>query len=100
APDGATRATPARILFVCTGNACRSPMAEGLARELGLDAESAGVLAAGLHPRASQAMRERGIDITSHVSRAVPDVAEEYDVVVTLCDYARSVHPDRPRARV
>lgn len=84
---------------MCTGNACRSPMAEGLAKGLGLDAESAGVVAAGVHPRAVEVMAEKGLDISSHRSRTVPEVAPSYDFVVTLCDYASSVFPDEPRAR-
>ena len=89
----------AKILFVCTGNACRSPMAEGLARRLGLDAESAGVVAAGVHPMAVEVMAELGIDISPHRSRRVPQVDPSYEFVVTLCDYADSVYPDQPRAR-
>lgn len=89
----------ANILFVCTGNACRSPMAEGIARSLGFEAESAGVLAAGVHPSAVAVLAEQGIDIAAHESRTVPRVARSYDWVITLCDYARSVYPGRPVAR-
>lgn len=89
----------AGILFVCTGNACRSPMAEGWARTFGLKAESAGVVAAGVHPRAVEVMAEKGIDISRHRSRTVPEADSSYDFVVTLCDYAASVYPDTPRAR-
>lgn len=74
-------------------------MAEGIAKSLGIAAESAGVLAAGVHPTAVAVMAEKGIDIASHRSRSVPELAGAFDVVVTLCDYARAVFADAPPAR-
>jgi arsenate reductase len=58
---------PVKVMFLCIGNSCRSQMAEGLAREIGkgvLDPCSAGLMAAGVHPRAVEVMRELGIDIS------------------------------------
>ena len=56
-----------KVMFLCTGNACRSQMAEGFAREFGkgiIEPFSAGLMAAGLHPRAVAVMKEIGIDIS------------------------------------
>lgn len=85
-----------RILFICTGNAARSQMAEGLANSLGagrLDAYSAGTLPSGLSPHAVAAMRERGIDITRQYSKRIDDVPGPFDLVVTLCDHAAQLCP-------
>lgn len=74
-------------------------MAEGIARALGIAAESAGVLAAGVQPSAVRVLAEKGIDIAGHRSRTVPDVRGRFDVVVTLCGYAQSIFPDAPPSR-
>ncbi len=88
------------MLFICTGNACRSPMAEGLARHYGMgriEAVSAGVIPAPLNPRAVRVMAELNIDISHHAHRSLEDVPiEDMDLVVTLCDYARSLSPCGP----
>ena len=88
---------PFRLLFVCTGNACRSPMAEGIARHYGMgrvEVFSVGVTPATLDRRAVLAMAEMGIDISSHVPKGVGAVAiGEMDLVVTLCDYAQGLFP-------
>jgi len=63
-----------KVMFLCTGNACRSQMAEGFAREFGkgiIEPFSAGLIAAGLHPRASAVMKEIGIDITLQKSKTI-----------------------------
>lgn len=75
-----------RVLFLCVGNSCRSQMAEGWARALGVEAHSAGILPAGVHPLAERAMRDAGVDISAQRSKHV-DVyeGEEFDLVVTLC---------------
>lgn len=89
--------TPIRIAFVCTANACRSQMAEGLARSVagpGVLIESAGAHAAGyIHPLAIEAMGEIGIDISRHKSKWVDDLTQPVDIVVTVCDHARDACP-------
>jgi arsenate reductase len=94
-----------KILFLCTGNSCRSQMAEGFARELGkgiLEAHSAGLIAAGVHPRAVAVMKEAGIDISKQKSKEIDEtVLKTMDVVVTLCASAEDscpwTHPDIQR---
>jgi arsenate reductase len=88
------------ILFLCTGNACRSQMAEGFARALRsgtLTAYSAGVVAKGLDPRAVAVMAEAGVDISEQWSKtveALPDI--RFDFIVTLCGHARETCPFLP----
>ena len=86
-----------KVLFLCTGNACRSQMAEGWARHLKpdvIDVCSAGVWPARVSARAIKVMGEAGVDISSHKSQHVDDFAEiEFDYVVTLCDNAREQCP-------
>ncbi len=81
-----------RVLFLCTGNSCRSQMAEGLCRELRgdrIEPFSAGVETHGLNPLAVRAMSEIGIDIANHRSKTVDDLADiEFDFVVTVCGHA------------
>jgi len=89
-----------KILFLCTGNACRSQMAEGLTRHLKgdlMDAHSAGVEPHGVDPRAVRAMAEAGIDISGQESKHVDTlVGIEFDFVVTLCDQAQQGCPFFP----
>ncbi len=86
-----------RVLFLCTGNSCRSQMAEGFARALHpdlIEAHSAGLVAKGLNPLAVRAMREAGVDITAQRSKTVADVAGlPLDVVVTVCGHAHETCP-------
>lgn len=86
-----------RILFLCTGNSCRSQMAEGWARHLwGDDFQiySAGIEKHGLHPLAVKVMAEAGVDISSHYSKLVDDLpVREFDYIVTVCDNARETCP-------
>jgi arsenate reductase len=94
-----------KILFLCTGNACRSQMAEGWARHLKgdlLDACSAGVEPHVLDPRAVRIMAEAGVDISGHRSKHVREFAGvALDYVVTVCDNARESCPLFPgRAKV
>lgn len=89
-------------MFLCTGNSCRSQMAEGWAKALkpdSIDACSAGTHPHGLNPLAVRAMAEAGVDISSHRSKRPEDVAP-VDVVVTVCDSARESCPALPGARV
>jgi len=86
-----------KVLFLCTGNACRSQMAEGWARHLKgdrLEVWSAGVEPHGLDPRAVLVMAEAGVDISGHRSKHVRDLAGiAFDYVVTVCDQAREACP-------
>jgi len=86
-----------KVLFICTGNACRSQIAEGWARHLKSDvieACSAGVWPVGVSLRAMQVMAEAGVDISSHTSDHVDDFMEiDFDYVITLCDNARERCP-------
>jgi arsenate reductase len=81
-----------RILFLCTGNSCRSQMAEGWAKQLGgstVEVESAGIEAQGKNPRAIAVMREAGVDISAQEStRVTDDMIRNADVVVTVCGHA------------
>ena len=89
-----------KVLFLCTGNACRSQMAEGWARHLKgdvIEAYSAGVLPAGVHPRAIAVMKEAGVDISQQTSKHVNlFLDDDFDYVVTLCDNAREQCPVLP----
>jgi arsenate reductase (thioredoxin) len=89
-----------RILFLCTGNSCRSQMAEGWARHLKgeeIEAYSAGVNPKGIDPRAVRAMAEVGVDISTQRSKPLADVrAVPFDYVVTLCDNAHQSCPAFP----
>ena len=97
---------PLRVLFLCTGNSCRSQMAEGWARHLRdhvLEPVSAGVAPSGLNPTAVRVMAEAGVDISGHRAKGVDEVLAEAppDVVVTVCDHAAETCPAFPgRARV
>ena len=81
-----------RILFLCTGNSCRSQMAEGLCRHFHgeeMEARSAGIETHGLNPRAVHVMAEIGIDISGHRSTTIADLGDQvFDHVVTVCDHA------------
>ena len=90
-----------KILFLCTGNSCRSQMAEGWARHLKgelIEPYSAGVEAKTIDKRAVAVMREAGVDISAQYSKPLQDVAHiEFDYVVTLCGHARESCPVFPR---
>ncbi len=89
-----------RLLFVCTGNSCRSQMAEGWARALGddtLEVRSAGLEAHGRNPRAIAVMAESGIDISGQESTPLtPEMLEWADHVVTVCGHADEHCPALP----
>lgn len=86
-----------RVLILCTGNSARSQMAEGLLRHdggLAFEVQSAGTRPSQVRPEAIEAMREIGIDISSHRSKSVDEFAgREFDYVVTVCDNARENCP-------
>lgn len=89
-----------KVMFLCTANSCRSQMAEGFARELGkglIEAYSAGLLHAGVHPRAIAVMEEAGIDISKQESKEIDeDLLRKMDVVITLCTNAEAACPRTP----
>ncbi|MEW6429299.1 MAG: arsenate reductase ArsC [Thermodesulfobacteriota bacterium] len=89
-----------RVLFLCTGNSCRSQMAEGWARQLWggeLDACSAGIEKHGLNPRAVRVMAEAGVDISGQRSKTVEELGVSgFDLVVTLCGHAEETCPFFP----
>ena len=89
-----------KVLFLCTGNSCRSQMAEGWARHLrgeSIEAWSAGIETHGLNPDAVRVMREAGVDISRHQSTNVDDLMDvPFDYVVTVCDHAHESCPIFP----
>ncbi|MGH7142906.1 MAG: arsenate reductase ArsC [Planctomycetota bacterium] len=89
-----------RVLFLCTGNSCRSQMAEGFARALkgeAIEAFSAGIVKHGLNPLAVRVMAEAGVDISRQKSKTVADLAAQpFDVVVTVCGNADENCPAFP----
>lgn len=86
-----------KVLFLCTGNSCRSQMAEGWLRHLAgerFDVASAGTHPVGLNPYAVTVMGEAGIDISHHVSERVDSyLAQRFDYVITVCDRAEETCP-------
>ena len=89
-----------KVLVLCTGNSCRSQLAEGYLRYFaGNKAEifSAGVETHGVNPRAIATMKEDGIDITAHTSNNISEYAGiDFDYVITVCDNARERCPFFP----
>jgi len=93
---------PRRVLFLCTGNSCRSQMAEGWLRHFAgerADVSSAGTKPSGLNPMAVAAMREAGVDISAHRSKHLDEVVnQDFLFVITVCDAAREACPVFPGA--
>src|ERR671914_2704468 len=93
-------ATPARVLFLCTGNSARSQIAEALAERLSggaVSAASAGSHPKPLHPNAVRVMRERGIDLAGRRSKHLSEFSRRrFDYVISLCDRVREVCPEFP----
>lgn len=89
-----------RLLFLCTGNSCRSQMAEGWARHLKageVESFSAGIERHGLNPYAMRVMQEAGVDMSGHESKTLDDLPSlEFDAVVTLCGHAHETCPVFP----
>ncbi|MBN1247411.1 MAG: arsenate reductase ArsC [Anaerolineae bacterium] len=89
-----------RVLFLCTGNSCRSQMAEGWTRHLKgdrIDVYSAGIETHGLNQRAVKVMAEAGVDISDHRSKHVDEVMDiDFDYVVTVCGHAKENCPVFP----
>ncbi len=95
-----TKGSRLRVLFLCTGNSCRSQMAEGWARHLLgdlVEVYSAGTHPSVVNPIAIQVMREAGVDISKHRSKSIDRfVGEEFDLIITLCDDAEARCPVFP----
>jgi len=89
-----------KVLFLCTGNACRSQMAEGWAIALKsseIEPYSAGIAPHGLDPRAVRVMAEAGVDISGRTSKHVNDLKDiDFDAVITVCDHAHEQCPIFP----
>ncbi len=89
-----------RLLFLCTGNSCRSQMGEAWARHLWpdlFDVSSAGIEAHGLNPHAVAVMQEAGIDMTGHRSKTLAELpTRDFDFVVTVCGHADEACPVFP----
>lgn len=89
-----------KVLFLCTGNSCRSQMAEGWLRQLGgehFDVYSAGIVAHGKNPRAIAVMKEAGVDISGQESEQLdPELLKELDLLVTVCGNADESCPAVP----
>ncbi len=98
--SGSSKNLPVRVLFLCTGNSCRSQMAEGWARSLKrgkIEAYSAGVVKKGVDPAAVSVMAEAGVDISSQKSKTVFEIIDrEFDYVVTMCSDAQGSCPVFP----
>ena len=92
-----SRSNPLRVMFLCTGNSCRSQMAEGWARHLladAVDACSAGTAPQGVNLLAIEAMREVGVDLSTHTSKSVEAChPATLDLVITVCGHANENCP-------
>lgn len=92
------------ILFLCTGNACRSQMAEGWARQLKsaeVEAYSAGIEKHGLNPSAVRVMAEAGVDISQQQSKLIDELPRStFDYVITLCGHAHETCPYFPGKKI
>jgi len=89
-----------KVIFICTGNACRSQMAEGLLRHMAGDkfeVYSAGSQPSRLHPASVAVMAEWGIDIARHTAEPIDDYLETgIDIAITVCDNAQQSCPTFP----
>lgn len=92
-----------KVLFLCTGNSCRSQMAEGWCRHLlseKYECYSAGTQKHGMNVRAIKAMHEAGIDISKHYSKTTNQLDVKFDYVVTVCDNAKEACPYFPGGKI
>jgi len=89
-----------KLMFLCTGNSCRSQMAEGFARDLGkglLEPYSAGLAPSKVNPYAIKIMQELGIDISRQTSKAIDvQLLQQMDIIITLCGHAEDMCPMTP----
>ena len=92
------------IMFLCTGNSCRSQMAEGWARKYWgneFNVYSAGTKKHGMNERAMKVMKEAGVDLSSHYSKTVEELPQVmFDYVVTVCDHAHENCPYFPSGKI
>jgi arsenate reductase len=93
-----------KIMFLCTGNSCRSQMAEGWCRQLwddDFEVYSAGTKKHGMNERAVKVMKEAGVDISAHFSKTVEELPPvQFDFVVTVCDAAKENCPYFPAGKI
>ena len=89
-----------KVLFVCTGNSCRSQIAEGLLRDMAddrFDVFSCGTHPSRVHPNATAVMEEWGIDISNHTSDDINDYLDKsINIVISVCDHANKLCPIFP----
>jgi arsenate reductase len=89
-----------KVLFVCTGNSCRSQIAEGLLRDMAddrFDVFSCGTHPSRVHPNAIAVMEEWGIDISNHTSDDINDYLDKgINIVISVCDHANKLCPIFP----
>ena len=92
------------IMFLCTGNSCRSQMAEGFARKYWgqeFNVYSAGTKKHGINKRAIKVMKEAGVDISSHFSKTTEELPlVKFDYVITVCDSAKENCPFFPGGKI
>jgi len=85
------------VLVLCTGNSCRSQMAEGFLRSLGISVQSAGVESHGMNNYAIKVMDEIGIDITNQYSKTISEIdLKKINIIITVCDNAKKSCPYVP----
>lgn len=89
-----------RVLILCTGNSCRSQLAEGYLRSFAkteVEIYSAGIEVHGLNPKAIETMAADGVDISNHTSNHIDEYANiDFDYVITVCDHAKESCPYFP----
>lgn len=103
-PKAVARTTMKNIMFLCTGNSCRSQMAEGFCRKYWGDqfnVYSAGTKKHGMNERAIKVMKEAGVDLSSHFSKTTEELPKvTFDYVITVCDSAKENCPYFPGGKV
>ena len=89
-----------KILVLCTGNSCRSQMAEGFLRDLGFDVHSAGIESHGMNIHAIKVMSEIGIDISNQYSKKINEIdLNNIDVLISVCNSAKENCPVIPNIK-
>ena len=89
-----------KVLFVCTGNSCRSQIAEGLVKHIAgsnFEVSSAGTNPSPINPYATEVMNEKGIDISKQRSKSLQEfINDKFDFIITVCDHAKASCPIFP----